>query len=210
MKISELAERSGLTVQTIKFYIRSGLLPRGTVTAATRAEYDGRHLERLRLIRALREVGDLPVAAVQKIVQALDEEAPLHDLLGTVQYALGPHPEPTEEDPDRQAARAAADALVTELGWRVSSRAPARDLLAETFAALARLGRPVDPAALAPYVEAARNLAEHEAGQVSADEPRDQAVLTMLVGTVFHERILTALHRLAQEDASARRFAPRS
>ncbi len=40
MQISELSDRSGLTVQTIKFYIREGL-PKGSAVSATRSEYDG-------------------------------------------------------------------------------------------------------------------------------------------------------------------------
>src|ERR1700754_1739183 len=100
MKISELSDKSGLTVQTIKFYLREGLLPKGEATAATRAEYGEAHLERLRLIRALREVGDLPVSAIRRIVSAVDDtEVGLQGLLGRVQYALGPHVEVPADDP---------------------------------------------------------------------------------------------------------------
>src|SRR4051812_30162133 len=119
MKVSELSDRSGLPVQTIKYYIREGLLPKGAATAATRAEYDDEHLERLRLIRALREVGDLPIASVKRIVSAVDDEdVGLHDLLGTAAYALSPVAEPQPEDAGWRAAREAVDAIIAELGWR--------------------------------------------------------------------------------------------
>ncbi|MFF5258422.1 MerR family transcriptional regulator [Actinomadura viridis] len=214
MKISELGERSGLTIQTIKFYIREGLLPKGTATGATRAEYDERHLDRLRLVRALREVGDLPVAAIRRIVAAVDDDAGMHRLFGITQYAIGPHVDPPDQDPGApedlaaqwRTARQDVDALMGELGWRVTARAPARDLLAQTFVALRRLGFPVTLADLLPYTRAAAAVAEHEIGMVAADAPRTRAVHAMLVSTVLYEQVLTALHRLAQEDASARRF----
>jgi DNA-binding transcriptional MerR regulator len=208
MKISELSDRTGLTVQTIKFYLREGLLPKGTATAATRAEYDAGHLERLRLIRALREVGDVPVSAIRRIVDAIDDqEVGLHDLLGTAQHALGPYIEVPNGDPDWRAARQDVAALLAELGWRVSPEAPARDLLAHTFVALRKLGFPVVLTELRPYIEAADTLAAHEATRVSTGDARSRAIHGMLVTTVLYEQILIALHRLAQENASARRFA---
>jgi DNA-binding transcriptional MerR regulator len=207
MKISELSDRSGLTVQTIKFYLRAGLLPKGLATATTRAEYDERHLQRLRLIRALREVGDLPVAAITRIVSALDDEKmELHDLLGTAQYALGPRVESRADDADWRAARQDVDALIADLGWRVSPDAPARDLLAQTFLALRRLGFPIVLTELRPYIEAAAAISAHELAKVTADAPRERALQGLLVTTVLYEQVLIALHRLAQEDVSARRL----
>ncbi|WP_433182597.1 MerR family transcriptional regulator [Actinoallomurus sp. CA-150999] len=207
MKISELSDRSGLPVQTIKYYIREGLLPKGTATAATRAEYDGRHLDRLRLIKALREVGDLPIASVQQIVAAVDDEdIPLHHLLGTAQYALGPGAEPHPEDPDWRAAREDVDAIIAELGWRVLPDAPTRDLLAQAFVALRRLGLPIVLSDLRPYIEAAELIADHEVGTLSLDDDREKAVQTAVATNVLYERVLLALRRMAQENASALRF----
>ncbi|TDD73589.1 MerR family transcriptional regulator [Actinomadura rubrisoli] len=206
MQISELSDRSGLTVQTIKFYIREGLLPKGSAVSATRSEYDRRHLERLRLISALREVGDLPVAAIQQIIAAIDDDGvSLHELFGTTQYAIGPHVA-APHDPHWRAAREDVDALIRELGWSVTPRAPARDLLAHTFVALRRLGFPITLTDLRPYVRAATEVAEHEMARVTDEASRARTVQSLLVSTVLYEQVLTALHRLAQEDASARRF----
>ncbi|GAA4613172.1 MerR family transcriptional regulator [Actinoallomurus liliacearum] len=207
MKISELSDRSGLPVQTIKYYIREGLLPKGTATAATRAEYDGRHLHRLRLIKALREVGDLPIASVQQIVAAVDDDAvALHLLLGKAQYALGPRAEPQPEDSGWRAARQDVDAVIAELGWRVLPDAPARDLLAQAFAALRGLGLPIVLRDLRPYIEAAELIADHEVAGLLVDEDRERAVQTAIATNVLYERVLLALRRMAQENASTRRF----
>lgn len=207
MKVSELSDRSGLPVQTIKYYIREGLLPKGAATAATRAEYDDSHLERLRLIRALREVGDLPIASVKRIVGAVDdEEVGLHELLGTAAYALSPPSEARPEDPDWRSAREDVDAIVAELGWRVTPDAPTRDLLAQAFIALRRLGVPIVWTELRPYIEAATIIAEHEVGAIADRSERGRAVQTAVATNVLYEKVLLALRRMAQEDASARRF----
>lgn len=207
MKVSELSDRSGLPVQTIKYYIREGLLPKGAATAATRAEYDDRHLDRLRLIRALREVGDLPIASVKRVVDAVDDEdVGLHELLGTAASALSPPAEPRPDAPGWRAARADVDAIVAELGWRVRPDAPTRDQLAQAFMALRRLGLPIVWTELRPYIEAATIVAEHEVGAVPAGGERGRAVQTAVATHVLYEKVLLALRRMAQENASARRF----
>lgn len=209
MKISELSDRSGMPVQTIKYYIREGLLPKGATTAATRAEYDDRHLERLRLVRALRDVGDLPIAAVKKIVSVVDDDdVGLHELLGTAQYALGPHPEARPADPDWRSARSDVDAVIAELGWRILPDAPTRDLLAQTFVALREVGVPILLTELRPYIEAAEKIAAHEVGRIPEEGPRSRAVQTTVATNVLYEQVLIALRRMAQENASARRFDP--
>ena len=49
MRISGLAERTGVPVATLKYYLREGLLHAGTATARTQAVYDTTHVERVRL-----------------------------------------------------------------------------------------------------------------------------------------------------------------
>src|ERR1700683_1550033 len=159
MLMAELSRRSGVPVATVKYYLREGLLPPGVTTSATRAEYGQAHLRRLQLIRALVEIGEVPVAAIRKILAVADDEsASVHQMLGAVQYELGPHPAathsdlgpppaaPPEEDPDWQAASRQVDDLIAGLGWIVAPAAPARTLLALTLAALRRTaGAPPAP-----------------------------------------------------------------
>ena len=73
MKMSQLCEASGVSVPSIKFYLREGLLPAGERTSATQAEYGPEHVERLRLIRALIDIGGLSVATAQRVLEAIDE-----------------------------------------------------------------------------------------------------------------------------------------
>ncbi|MGN9782037.1 MerR family transcriptional regulator [Nonomuraea sp. ZG12] len=205
MRMSELSTRSGVAIPTIKYYLREGLLHQGEQVAATRADYDESHLRRLRLIRALLEVGRLPVAAIKKVVDAVqDESLPVHQLLGTAQYALSPTvaPEPT---PEWDTARAQVDALLDRLGWQVTPEAPARNELAQTVIRMRQLGLAAD---LTPYAEAAdRLVTEVELDTIPYDGPRDAAVEALVLGTVLYGRAFDALRRLAQESESARRFA---
>jgi hypothetical protein len=57
MRLSELSERSGVSIATIKYYLREGLLAPGRRVSATTADYDESHLRRLRLVRALIQSG---------------------------------------------------------------------------------------------------------------------------------------------------------
>ncbi|MER7365853.1 MerR family transcriptional regulator [Nonomuraea wenchangensis] len=204
MRISELSSRSGVAIPTIKYYLREGLLHQGAQTAATRAEYDDSHLRRLRLVRALLEVGKLPVASIKTIIEAVDDESlPIHEMLGTAHYALGPtvEPEPGEE---WRTARADVDALIDDLGWRIHPQAPTRDELAQTLVRMRQLGLRVD---LRPYVEAARRLvAEVEMDTIPFDGPRDAAVEALVLGSVLYGKAFDALRRMAQESESARRL----
>src|SRR5919107_5383899 len=72
MRISELARRTDVPVATIKFYLRERLLPEGTLTSATQAQYREDHVARLRLIRALTGPGGLSIAAVHRVLDAID------------------------------------------------------------------------------------------------------------------------------------------
>ena len=238
MLMAELSRRSGVPVATVKYYLREGLLPSGVTTSATRAEYGQAHLRRLQLIRALVEIGEVPVAAIRKILAVADDEsASVHQMLGAVQYELGPHPAaPPDEDPDWQAARRQVDDLIASLGWIVAPAAPARTLLALTLAALRRTAAAPPGPGLRAYAEAMAGLAAGEVASLEATPGRSLAAMpsagipptgippagipaagdpaearvalaeSAVVGMVLYERVIVALRRLAQEDASARYF----
>ncbi|WP_329425218.1 MerR family transcriptional regulator [Streptosporangium sp. NBC_01495] len=211
MRISELSAASGVPIPTIKYYLREGLLPAGEQTSATRARYGEEHVRRLRLIRALLEVGRLSIASIGKVMAAVDDEnLDLHHVLGTAQYALAPAVEPQASGEEWARARAEADTMITDLGWRVDPDAPARDELAQAIITLGRLGMPAGGEALRPYADAAlRLVTEHEIGAIPLDGPREAAVEAMVLGTVVHGRVLDIMRRLAHESVSAGVFGTR-
>ena len=208
MRISELSRASGVPVPTLKYYLREGLLQPGTATAPNQARYDERHLRRLRLIRALTDVGGLSLGAVHAVLDAIaDETLPLHDLLGVAHHALGPQAARGSVPPDVAHARREVDAFVDGLRWHVSPDAPARHALADALVGLRRLGRDVGTEVFAPYARLADELAAREIRAVPGGS-RVETVESAVVGTVVFEAALVALRRLALEHHSAVRFTP--
>jgi DNA-binding transcriptional MerR regulator len=204
--ISELSRRSGVPVATIKYYLREDLLPKGESTSATRAEYTEVHLQRLRLVRALVEVAEIPLSGVRTVLHALDNpEFGLHRLLGTVQYALTPDA-PTEGGEEVQEAEQAVDDLLARHGWQVRPNNPARRRLSWTLATLDRLGHPIGAAFLDAYAAAAHTAAEADLTRVDPSVPREQAVERLATTLALMDQALVALHRLAQESESAHRL----
>jgi DNA-binding transcriptional MerR regulator len=198
MRISELSARSGVSVATLKYYLREGLLHAGVATSATSATYDDTHLERVRLIRALLESGGLTIAAARKVTDALDAPPPgRHSLLGVAQYAL------SGEGTGSGAPAPAADALLEALGWQVDSCAPARQELESAITAASAGGLDLSRRDLSAYARAMRRVAEVDVRGVPRDSPA-AALRHVVVGTVLVDPVLIALRRLAQEDVSSR------
>ncbi|MER6112355.1 MerR family transcriptional regulator [Streptomyces hirsutus] len=70
--IGELAERTDVTVKSIRFYSDRGLLPEASRSSGGHRRYAPEALERLRLIRSLRTL-DLPLPEVRRVLE--DEDA---------------------------------------------------------------------------------------------------------------------------------------
>lgn len=118
MRLSELSELSGIPAATIKYYLREQLLPPGHRISATQADYDESHLRRLRLVRALIQVGRLPVATVREVLGHVDDASLGRTIrLGAALWSLPHGPEPDDEAPETATARAEVDRLLDQLGW---------------------------------------------------------------------------------------------
>ena len=125
MRISELSRHAGVSVPTIKYYIREGLLPPGAKAAPNQAQYADEHLQRLKLIRVLREVGGLRVDAIKTVLAAL-EQRPGLEVVGMVHSALSP-PWSTRFSAGSEEWNAAADevyAALTSWGWAMYRETP--------------------------------------------------------------------------------------
>jgi DNA-binding transcriptional MerR regulator len=73
LRMKDLIRETGLSRETIHFYIAQGLLPAGKKTSRTSSEYTQEHVDRLRRIRRLREEQLLPLHAVKSLLT--DEDA---------------------------------------------------------------------------------------------------------------------------------------
>jgi DNA-binding transcriptional MerR regulator len=202
VRISQLAAETGVPVATIKFYLREHLLHDGRLTSPTQAQYDQTHVQRLQLVRALLGPGGLSVGATRELLRAIDDPPESgHDLLGVAQHALH-RPVPDGVDV------AGVAALIDRWGWQVER--DDRDLQAELAHALNGLddaGFALPEDGLDTYARLMSELAEMEVDRVPTDS-REAAVRYVVLGTVLIEPVLLALRRLAQQDASARRFGP--
>jgi DNA-binding transcriptional MerR regulator len=204
MRIAELSRRSGVPVATIKYYMREQLVPQGQLTRPNQADYDESHLRRLRLARALIDVGGLPVAAARDVLQALDEtKSDLHDLLGKAQYAATPRKETDTDTDEWRRAEKDVHALITARGWNIRPGGPAVQSLTETIAMLRRLGLDNYLNLLGDYANAAERLAAEEVAHVIAQPDIESMAEVVVVGTVLGDAMLAALRRLAQEAASS-------
>jgi DNA-binding transcriptional MerR regulator len=156
MRISELSRRSGVARETIHFYLREGLLPKPKKGGQTIAFYGEEHVERLALIRRMREkylplsvirrLLDAPMAADERDVDALAE---VLDIIPTApaggrppsdearreaqaRSLLGPVRVATDDAAERRVLAAIDEALAFEGGARALTLADlevcARDL----------------------------------------------------------------------------------
>lgn len=206
MRVSELAEASGVSVATIKYYLREGLLPPGRKLTPRLSDYDDTHVRRLRLLQLLRDVGDVPIERLRAAAAVADTSLPTpHHALAVVADALAPEPPPPT--PDRPAMRALADGLIERAGWTgIRAEAKDRDNLAAALEVLAGLG--LSPAAgdPTPYLQAADLVGRHEIAALDDTRGRGAMVEQMVVGQVVFAEVLVVLRRLAEEHYSRERF----
>ncbi|MER6995910.1 MerR family transcriptional regulator [Streptomyces sp. NPDC000410] len=207
MRIGELSRRTGVPVPTIKYYVREGLLPAGELSSPNQASYGPGHERRLRLIRALLEVGGLSLAAIGEVLSAVDDkEQPVHKLLGVVANRLVPGGA-GEEDEETDLAREEVARLIEARGWNTSASSPAGEALAGALAALARVGHADFASVLDVYADAAERVAAADLAYVGRrGAAREGMVESVVVGTVLGDAMLASLRRLAQTDASSRTY----
>ncbi|MEU9863419.1 MerR family transcriptional regulator [Streptomyces sp. NPDC047971] len=206
MRIGELSRRTGVSVPTIKYYVREGLLPAGQLTSPNQATYDEGHERRLRLIRALLDVGGLSVAGIREVIAAVeDPDRSVHKLLGAAADRVVPRytDEPGEGVVD---ARKSVAELIARRGWRVHAGNPAADALATALAALDTLGHADFGEVLDAYAEAAERVARADLEYVARNVEREDLVESVVVGTVLGDAVFGAMRRLAHVDASGRVF----
>jgi DNA-binding transcriptional MerR regulator len=211
MRLAELSERSGVSVATIKYYLREGLLTPGHQVNATTAEYDEEHLRRLRLVRAMIQVGRLPVATVREVLGHVDDDSLGRAIrLGAAMWALPQVPEPDEDDEYVQAAHQEVSTLLDQLGWenakRLSTISPAYRSLVVAVAAFRRIGYSWGAELLAPYAELMHRTAVLDLDNMETHPSEAERIEWAVLGAIINEPILQALHRLAQEEETTRRY----
>lgn len=115
-RMRDLCEASGLERQAIHFYIQRGLLPPGQKTGRNTARYGDEHVERLRMIRKLKEERFLPLKAIKAILDGHDGafSPKQRGFLSQVKARLGDPLRSSEAAPDFISIDAAVQATGVE------------------------------------------------------------------------------------------------
>jgi DNA-binding transcriptional MerR regulator len=69
MKIGELIKQTGVSKETIHYYMREGILQKPRKTGKNSADYSATHVEQIRTIKALRENYYLPIPVIKKLIK---------------------------------------------------------------------------------------------------------------------------------------------
>jgi DNA-binding transcriptional MerR regulator len=205
MWMAELAQRSGVSVPTIKYYLREGLLPPGAAVGRTRASYDESHVRRLRLIRALIDVAGLRLESVKHVVDGIDGARSWHEAVGSAHRRLG-DPDPGTAPPSERSLARVQRVLELQ-DWQLATDHPQVLLLARALDTLDALDHPMSDEMLNVYAHSIRPIAANEV--LALRDPDwggtlDHTVEAVVIGTLLQEPILLALRRMAQEDVSRR------
>ncbi len=76
MKLRELISRTGVSKETIQFYLREGVLPKPRKRGKGQADYGENYIEIIELIKDLQEKHFLPLAVIKKILKRLKKISP--------------------------------------------------------------------------------------------------------------------------------------
>lgn len=205
MRISEVSRRSGVTVPTIKYYLREGMLPPGVPLSPRDADYSEAYLERLEIIRNLREIAHLSIETIKRLLSAADNpELPIPALVGLSHAAAIPK---TDDPPPDEHAQALAAQFYDELGWTVPPQHPLFAQTARLLALLKANGAPSDPSGLQPYVQSVSQLTQVELG-LARTENRLLLVHDVVIGTSLGNQLLLTLHMAAQVNQAMGYFKP--
>ena len=207
MRLQELSEVTGVSVPSIKYYLREGLLPSGTPRTRNQADYGETHVRRLRLIRALIEVADLSVASVRLVIGVVeDETATLHEAFGTAQDALSGRTIERDGTEEWLSAQAEVQRWLAGLAWHVRPGTPAEGELVDALVMLRRFEWATDASIFDHLLAHTLADAADEVATVDAAAGRSAQLEHVVIGTVAFERAGAALRRLALEHHSALRF----
>lgn len=207
MRIAELSQQTGVPVPTIKYYLRERLLPAGELTSPNQAQYDESHVRRVRLVRALVDIGGLSIAATREVLEHMHSPGRTTlETIGKAQFALSPRGEHVDDEARRAASRR-ADELIERRGWQVRPTNPARESLAEVLASLQRLGQSDALGLVDEYAAVAERLAGAEVAAILRRGEVDSMAEAAVIWTALGDALLSALRRLAHESVATRLLA---
>lgn len=157
------------------------------------------------------QVGRVPVATVREVLGHVDDDSsPARSVWARPCGPCRRCPSRTRRDEYVRSAHEVADQLLESLGWSNAQAlvtiSPSYRSLVVAMAALRRLGYDWDPQLLLAYARLMHGAAALGLDFVETHGSEAEKVETAVLGAVLVEPMLQALHRLAQEEESARRY----
>lgn len=201
MKLSQLADRSGASTASIKFWIRSGILPPGELRNQTTAVYGERHIERIALIQTLRSEFDASTEGIRALTDLIDApDAMLLDIMQACQVLATGMVVAVEPE---HAQSALIGQLQERMGWlRFDSLASSA--LAGALADSARVGYAYDLDDLVHYAEVLEPIAVADIGSIHPEGTPDVVARNVLVAAAAQHRVLVAMNQLAHTATAIR------
>jgi DNA-binding transcriptional MerR regulator len=194
LRIAGLSRLAQVSIPTIKFYLRSGLLHAGQRTGPNQMRYDESHVRRLRVVRALIDRGGLSVAAVAELVGRGGGRS-VSDVLASISRDTPPGA--TGEA--RAKWRDRVDEVLARDGRSVAGDNAAATELAGVLAGLELAGHAPDDALLEAYLRAGATVAQAEADQARGAGATSECAERLLVSVVLGTVALTAARRLGHD-----------
>lgn len=88
MKLRDLVKATGVSRETIQFYLREGILPKPRKRDKNQAEYDESYVELLKTIKDLQDNHYLPLSIIKKIIKRKKKISPADEYLIWMQSEL--------------------------------------------------------------------------------------------------------------------------
>ncbi|WP_310498412.1 MerR family transcriptional regulator [Sandarakinorhabdus sp.] len=220
MRMRDLEKASGVGRETIRYYIREGLLPEPDRASRNSASYGPAHVSRLKAIKRLQEERFLPLSVIRTLLEAEDADRwlmpdafPMLDaLLAQRLETAGPaRVLPAELDiaPDELAEHMRDAQVVADADGRISQRDAA---ILKTMGDLAAIGFSrdlgFDGAQMRLYsvlidwltTQEVHQFLSHTAGQVGEDKALDMAErgVSLINELLGHLRTRALLRKLAE------------
>ncbi|TDT31021.1 MerR family transcriptional regulator [Naumannella halotolerans] len=198
MRVAELSELSNVSVASIKFYAREGLLA-GNRVGYNQTEYGPEHIVRLRLIKALINVAGLSIASVRRVLEAVDDEqVGVEEVLERAHEAVAPTNLPAVGEETLQRVRE----LFDELGWNVPEDSVGFRQTAAVISQYEQIGRADLSERASRYGPPVMDIARGDMEAVAQTQDRNTIAQTVVIGTILGDSMLSAMRKAAREHLS--------